>query len=366
MKIIHFADLHLDAPFRLLPQEAARHRRQMLRDTLDAIVDLAIDEQADALTCGGDLYEHEMVAPDTGDVIRAAFARLDSTPVFVAPGNHDWLGSQSVYRRTEWSSNVHVFRTARMEPVELVAGVWIWGAAHEVPANTPNVLAGFRVDRDGINIGLFHGSLRSWLSSQDEGKAAHAAFDAVDVEAAGLDHALLGHLHSPLDEQRLTYPGNPFPLSFGETGDRGVVRLEISDGGIITTTRVSVARTSVYDIAVDITGCGNGQEIREVVRGQLAGITGCVRLTINGELEPSIVDPLKGLDQVATHLDALVVRPGHITDAYDTAALARQAGTVKGRFVAEVSESTLDPEVKRRVIAAGLRALDGRRDLEVV
>ena len=57
MKIVHFADLHLDSAFAWLGAagEAARRRRQTLRDVLHAIANIARDEQADGLLCGGDL-----------------------------------------------------------------------------------------------------------------------------------------------------------------------------------------------------------------------------------------------------------------------------------------------------------------------
>ena len=58
MKVVHFSDLHLDAPFAWLggQPQVARKRRQALRDTLSRIVELTVAAQADALLCGGDLY----------------------------------------------------------------------------------------------------------------------------------------------------------------------------------------------------------------------------------------------------------------------------------------------------------------------
>src|SRR4051812_41046649 len=59
VKLVLFADLHLDAPFAWLgaSQLAARRRRQALRDTLRNIVTLTRETKADALVCAGDLYE---------------------------------------------------------------------------------------------------------------------------------------------------------------------------------------------------------------------------------------------------------------------------------------------------------------------
>src|SRR4029077_14139688 len=97
MKILHFADLHLDAPFYWAPRDTARPRRQSLRDTLRRILEIAKAERVDAITCGGDLYEHARRAPDTAELLRRAFAEVHPIRVFLAPGNHDFLGSDSIY-----------------------------------------------------------------------------------------------------------------------------------------------------------------------------------------------------------------------------------------------------------------------------
>ncbi len=178
MKIVHFADLHLDAPFAWAGAfgAAARRRRQALRDVLVRIVDLTRKVQAEALFCGGDLYEHEHCTPDTAEFLRTTFAELAPVPVYLAPGNHDWYGPASLYALVEWSHNVFVFRESRLRPVKLCDGVTLWGAAHLGPANTGNFLNGFHTERAGMHVALFHGSERSWFTEQSAGKQPHAPF----------------------------------------------------------------------------------------------------------------------------------------------------------------------------------------------
>jgi exonuclease SbcD len=363
--IVHFADLHLDTQFQQAGPAIARRRRQALRDVLVAIVDLALEVDADALFCAGDLYEHDMTAPDTGDFIRGQFERLDRVPVLVAPGNHDWLGPRSIYRQTRWSPNVKIFTSRELEPWPLTDGLTVWGGAHLVPANSPGFLDSFVVNRTGVNLGLFHGSLRSGLHFQEEGKQPHAPFDADRVSASGLQHAFVGHFHQPADGQWHTYPGNPEPLSFGEQGDRGAVIAEIANDGSVSRMRRQVARTAVHDVSVDITNCSNTQDVRDRVQHQLADLTGYARLTLEGELEHDVPIQTVDLRDLAPGLVGLVVRIGRIKPAYDIDAIAEQTGTVRGRFVQDVRAATnLDDESRRRILIAGLRALDGRSDLE--
>ncbi len=207
MKLLLFSDLHLDTPFRWFDPLLARKRRQSLRDTLRKIVSLATELRVDAVLCGGDLYEQECFSSETGEFLRQTFEGLGQTRIYIAPGNHDWLGPASLYRRVRWSANVHVFESDRLAPVTLAEGLTLWGAAHCAPANTRNLLEGFHVDRGGVHLALFHGSELGFFAFQDAGKAAHAPFRAADIERGGLAHAFLGHFHKPCEGDRYTYPG---------------------------------------------------------------------------------------------------------------------------------------------------------------
>jgi DNA repair protein SbcD/Mre11 len=366
VKLVLFADLHLDSPFRWSLPEVGRKRRKALCQTLDAIVDLTLEVDADALCCAGDLYEHEYVTPDTGAVIRKAFARLDPIPVLVAPGNHDWWGPQSLYDRTDWAKNVHIFSDDHLEAFELSPGFVVWGAAHRKPAGTPGFLDKFSVPGGGHDrhVALFHGTLRSGLPFEVEGKQPHAPFDSEQIPNAGMSHALVGHFHTPADGEWHTYPGNPDPLSFGESGERGAVVIEFDDGGEISRSRHVVARTTLADLTVDLTGSSSGHEVRQRVEAELERYSGIVRVTLDGELNPDVDFALADLDGLAPHLEALIPRSGAITAGYDLDLVAAEA-TVRGEFVRDVRASGLDTDLQRRVLITGLRALAGRKDLEV-
>lgn len=370
MRFVLFADLHLDAPFAWAAPEVARRRRQALRDTLERIVTLADEVGAAALLCAGDLYEQERFTPDTAAFLREVLGGTHR-PVLLAPGNHDWYGPTSLYARVDWAPNVHVFADDRLRPHELEPGLTVWGAAHRAPAGTAGFLDGFATDRGGVHLGLFHGSERSSLPSEGGDKQPHAPFDAEQVGRAGLHHALCGHYHRPRDGDWHTYPGNPEPLTFGEDGPRGAVVLEVSSDGTVRRERHEVATTAVHDVHVDLDGCASLQEVRERVAARLEGLEGVARLSVAGELaadvdlRPEVDLALDALPRPAcAGLDALVVRTGDLSVAYDVEAVAAEP-TVRGQFVRDVLEAGLDAAERRRVLVAGLRALDGRDDLEV-
>lgn len=352
-------------PFAWADPSLARRRRQALRGTLARIVDLVLETTPAAVLCGGDLYEHERTSPDTAEFLRAMFERLHPIPVFVVPGNHDWYGPHSLYHQVRWSPNVQVFAEACLQPAPLYDGVTLWGAAHPGPAHTQGFLQDFRVDRGGLNLALFHGSERGLLCFQESGKSMHAPFDAGQIEQAGLQHAFLGHYHLPRDADRYTYPGNPEPLTFGEEGERGVVIATCLPDGTVCRERRRVAVTQVHDREVDVTGSESRQQVLERVAQALRPLSGTVRITLVGEVRSAVDLRTEDLrrEDVAPGLDGLIVRT-RIQPQYDLGAITAEQ-TVRGEFVREVLAADLPQDERMRVLITGLRALEGRDDLEV-
>jgi DNA repair exonuclease SbcCD nuclease subunit len=359
VRLLVFADVHLDAPFTWAGADLARARRRALRETVGRICGLADSLGVDALLCAGDLYEHERVTPDTAAFLRSSFGEL-CCPVFLAPGNHDWFGPTSIYAEVSWTPNVHVFGADRLEPVELAPGCTVWGAAHRAPANTDGFLDGFAVDRAGVHLALFHGSERSTLPLQGSGKIPHAPFRAADIPAAGLDHAFVGHFHAPVDAPWHTYPGNPDPLTFGESGDRAAVLAEVASDGTVSRRRIRVSDSQVTSVTVDLTGSEHSGVIRDRVAAELAERSGLVRVTLEGAVAPGVDVRADDVADLGRHLDGLVVRLGDIRVAYDLEAMAAEP-SVRGQFVRDVgADASLDEATRRQVLITGLQAFDGR------
>ncbi len=365
MRLLLFSDLHLDTAFGWAGPTLGDGLRARLRATLDRIAALTAQTGADALLCGGDLFEQARVTPATLAHLRATFAALE-LPVHVAPGEHDWYGPASPYRHVAWTPNVHVYGGSRLTPVELADGLTLWGAAHRSPASTDGFLDGFTADRGGVNLALFHGCEAATAA----GAVPYAPFRADQLDAAGLDHVLLGHVHTPVDHPRFTYPGNPCPLVPGETGPRGAVLVTVADDGTVRRTRYDVAGGRVHEVRVDVTGAARTADVRERVAAAVADRDGVVRVTLHGALAPAVdLADLADLTDLADrhrptgpgpHPAGVVLREGVLDVGADLDAVAAER-TVRGQFVRDVrSDPALDEDTRRRVLRAGLRALDGR------
>jgi DNA repair exonuclease SbcCD nuclease subunit len=368
MKVVLFSDLHLDATFAWMggTPDARRRRRDALRTVLQRVAELAREKEADALLCAGDLFDRYDPRPDTAAFVRRVFEELAPIRVFIAPGNHDWYGEHSFYARPDLSPNVYIFKEARLTPIRLNGSVTLWGAAHRAPANTNGFFeSGFRADGPGVHLALFHGSERGWFSAQGK-KEPHAPFDEHQIGAAGLHHAFVGHYHNPKAGEYHTYPGNPEPLAFGETGERGAVIITLAPTGEVAEREwVRVAVTPVHEIEVDLTGCEDRNAVQERVADTLNRLEGIVRLRLVGELEESVQMEERDITDIPHGLEALKADLSGLRVAYDFDHIAQEP-TVRGEFVRDVTGAAELSEMdKRRILVAGLRALDGRYDLEV-
>jgi DNA repair protein SbcD/Mre11 len=364
MKFVAFADLHLDASFTWAPREVARHRRLALRESLKRILQLADDVNADAILCAGDLYEQDRFTTDTAAFLQHSFAATHRR-VFIAPGNHDWYGPGSIYASAEWSDNVHVFTEAELTAFEMTDGLTLWGAAHRAPANTPGFFdSGFKADRAGVNLALFHGSERLSLAFEADGKLPHSPFAEGQIAEANVTFAIVGHFHTPKDAERFIYPGNPDPLTFGEHGGGRAVVLEVDGTGNVTHVRHAVSVSSVHDIVLDVTGCHSSSEVEERLKSQVGDLTGCVRTTVEGELDADVALHLRDLQDADLDVEALIVRRGRLRHAYQLEMIAVEQ-TVRGQFVRDVQGAEMNDEDRERILTIGLRALDHRDDLAV-
>lgn len=208
LRILAFAGLRLDAAFPWAAAEAGQAARADRQLALDSICAVAASE-ADVLVCAGDLYDQERHHPDTGELLGQAFGGLTPMPVVLVPGETDPAGRFSLYERTDWPANVHVLGIEDdPEPVEVAAGLTIWGAA------APDALARFTAPGSGIHLGLTH-----WAPPEDD--------------RTGLHHIVTGQSQAPATGPRATCPGAAQPY-LPEGGAGSAVLLSVFDDGAVS------------------------------------------------------------------------------------------------------------------------------------
>ncbi|MEX0682835.1 MAG: DNA repair exonuclease [Dehalococcoidia bacterium] len=367
--ILHTADVHLDRTYSGagMSPAIASARREELRDAFRRFIDLAIELQVDAVTIGGDLYEHDRVTPDTGNFIRQRLERLGSIPALIAPGNHDPYVPDSLYHRLGWPANVTIFREPTFLPNKLADDLTIWGAGHDAPDLRTNLLDHFRVPDGGRHVLLFHGSD---MHSVPDGKQAHAPFLPDDITATGADFALLGHYHAsrlyPPNSPRFVYPGTPESLDFAEEGEHFVARLDIDEAGA-RCTLLPFGRVRYQTFVVTISGMESSDELRAAI-GSLGSPSLIARIILDGDLHLDVDLSLQALYNSCVEQFAYLDIVDHTRPAHRLDELAEES-TTKGAFVRLMRAQLEDKEGASREVAEaallyGLQAFD-RREVNV-
>ncbi len=368
MKLLAFSDVHLDSKFGWATREVARRQRQRLRDGVTWAFEQARREDAAAVLIGGDLFEHDLVSPDTVQFLRRTFEQ-SGRQVFAAPGNHDYADTESRYRCVDWPANVHVFGETRFTSAPLGEGVTIWGAAHRKPADTAGFFDdGFRVGRrsgpgptdgggDGIHIAVFHGEERN---ARFRGSQRHAPFEGGQIAAAGFHHAVVGHSHKPADRSTWTRLGSLEQLRFNGAYGSAVI-LEVEHGRV-SARRLEPRPPALHSLSVDLTEAENADEARVRITHALDGLAGAARVRLTGEpdlLDLHADDFAAGAFDPPDGIDELLVDTSGLASPYDLEQIEKEP-TVRGMFARRVRQAGLDQETERLVLLAGLRALDGR------
>src|SRR3954471_23355287 len=173
MKLVHAADIHLDSPMHgLTAYDTAPvdELRLATRAALRGLVDLCLDEQADALLIGGDLYDGDWHDYATGAhfVREAQRLREAGIPVVIVTGNHD--AASRITKALRLPDGVHVLPVDAPGTVVFEdLGLAVHGQGYATAAVTDDLSAAYPAPRSGlINVGL--------LPTSPDGRSAHPPY----------------------------------------------------------------------------------------------------------------------------------------------------------------------------------------------
>ena len=243
MKILHSADWHLDSPIvGHNPQQQAFLKEEMLRIP-GKIANLCRREGCDLVLLAGDLFDGNY----TRDSYQAVYQALEemAVPVFITPGNHDFVSLTSPWSRERWPENVHIFTQQTITMVE-AAGCRIFGAGFDA-MEAPAMLKGFTApEGEGYAIGILHGDTT-------QAKSQYCPITKKQITDCGLDYLALGHIHKGdqlhAGKTLCAWPGCPMGHGYDETGDKGVLIVEL--GEEVTTRFVALDTPRFYDLEVE-------------------------------------------------------------------------------------------------------------------
>jgi len=262
MKLLHFADAHIDMANygRHDPESGLPMRVLDFLKSLDTIVDAAINEKVDMVIFAGDAYKDRAPAPtfqrEWGKrIIRLSQAKI---PTLLLVGNHDMSPA------TRRAHAIQEFKTLQVPfvqvldepafltpdqlwdlPVQVIAMPWVTRSG--LMANLE--MSAMDVKEVYTNIEARISSLvEGWIEEADTSLplilAAHASIEGATfgaermvmlgsdlalpsslVKDKRLDYVAMGHIHKPQDVNHgeyppVIYPGSIERIDFGEAKDK--------------------------------------------------------------------------------------------------------------------------------------------------
>ena len=251
MKILHFADTHIDAvqSGRWDPDTGLPVRTMDFLKSLDTIIDTAIGEEVDIVLMAGDVYKDRNPTPRHQEAFASRILRLEKAEIqtFLLVGNHDMGASSTAHALTEfitWQPNfiqvVGDIYLHKSEAFDMVCLPWVHKSKlvigeviqqleeliENMDPTTPNIFLGHC-----SVVGAQFSSERLVMLGED------LMLPIKLLTESGFDYVALGHIHKVQDLNKghyppVVYPGSIERVDWGEAGEeKGFVIHEINKGG---------------------------------------------------------------------------------------------------------------------------------------
>lgn len=274
IKILHSADWHLDSPL------SARDDglREALLEIPEKIAEVVRQEGCDLVLLSGDLFDG-IPSRETVEAVHRALAEMGA-PVFISPGNHDYIRPDSPWLCHIWPENVHIFTQNTMTGVSLPAlDCRIYGGAF-VGMDCPSLLEGFRAEgTERWKIAVLHGDPQIRNSP-------YCPITQDQILSSGLDYLALGHIHKTGQTSAggtlCAWPGCPMGRGYDETGEKGVYIVTVGEAVEAVFRPLDTPR--FYDLTAEagedpaaalnslLPSAGSGDYYRITLTGECAGV----------------------------------------------------------------------------------------------
>ena len=263
IKFIHCADIHIGAALTYLGTAAAKRRAEALL-TLEKIVNIVREQNADLLLIAGDLFDANGIEPQLAQSTISALAEASPARVIIAAGNHDPLTASCFYRQLKLPENVFVLSTEDTCLAFDDIKTRVYGRSFaEVYMKSSESFSLDTLEDGYNNIMVLHGDISGDASSP------YNSISSDFIRSSGMDYIALGHIHKRSEPQKLgntvyAYSGCPEGQGFDETGEKGVYLGDTASGEILLQF-IPCSIRQHREIHIDLSACTNEQEIISLV-----------------------------------------------------------------------------------------------------
>lgn len=358
MKLIHTADLHLDARSNAhLSAEKAKERRDEMLRTFTRMVEYAAENDVKAILISGDLFDRKSVSRLAENTVKNEMASHPGIMFFYLRGNHD---AAELFPEGEAPDNVKLF-SGEWTTYALSSCVTVTGA--ELFSADASLYDRLSLDPENVNILMLHGQ-----ESETKGKADTEIIRMASLRNRFIDYLALGHIHKfrreELDRRGVyVYPGCPEGHGYDECGPKGFVLIDVDEEERTLDFRfVPFSFREIHELKVDVTGASGTPEIVSRVR-ETPGMDeisprDLVKVTLTGALDAETEKDTTYLENAFKDRFYAFYVKDETTTTVDFERY-RLDKSLKGEFVRAVSKEDWPEEEKTRVIRAGLAALAG-------
>lgn len=280
MRFVHIADMHFDAPFTVLSQKSnwGDLRRIEQRQVFKKVIDYIKEESIPYLFISGDLYEHEYIKKTTIEYINNLFKEIQTTKIFISPGNHDPYVKNSYYNNFDWNDNVTIFKN-KIEKYE-DENIVVYGYGFNDFINSGVDIEEVNVDSSKINVLVIHGSI-------DASKTLDLQYNPMKsniVNSKNFDYVALGHIHKANYKEggNLIYPGSTVSMGFDELGEHGMLIGDI-EKGILNLEFKKLDEREFVEREFDITKINSKEEIIQLINDEILDEKNMYKIILTGK-----------------------------------------------------------------------------------
>ena len=276
MKILHSADWHLDSPLVGFTQSQQQTLRRVLLELPGKIAQLCQQEQCELLLLSGDLFDGAY----TRESYHAVYRALEEVkiPVFISPGNHDFLCADSLWSKERWPENVTVFTQPHMTAAAVdQPRCWVFGAGY-TSMDAPALLEGFHASDESVPaIGVLH-------ADPTQVNTPYCPITKKQIGDSGLAYLALGHIHKQgsLREGKTlcAWPGCPVGRGYDEQGEKGVLLVTLEE--TVSMQFLPLDTPRFYDLEAEVDGDPSAAVAKLL---PATGNTDFYRITLTGSCE---------------------------------------------------------------------------------
>ena len=228
IRFLHSSDLHLGKPFGRFPEDVRARLRQARAEALVRLAGLARTHGASHILLAGDTFDQTTPAPA---VVRQALNMMRSAEDVswvLMPGNHDHAGATELWRLVLQDAPPNVSVQLQPTPQKLAEGVVLLPAppGERHPGRDLTEWFDAADTGDAVRIGLAHGSVTSFDSSEEGGSSVIPPDRAC---RSGLAYLALGDWHGQMSVGAETwYSGTPEADGFKHTQSPAALLVEIA------------------------------------------------------------------------------------------------------------------------------------------